>query len=135
MQPIFRQETTAGSSTAQQLTEDDISRDTQMQVGGPFEIKFDIGRLRRWTLLTGPYFFTYPHYDASGLATFMVVTTGMKIWSYLQPTVLEGPCEDVSRHFLKIAAAASAHLYSTAPDRLPSLALAHNIFLTPGTLL
>ena len=43
MQPIFRQETTAGSSTAQQLTEDDISRDTQMQVGGPFEIKFDIG--------------------------------------------------------------------------------------------
>ena len=46
-------------------------------------VSTDVDRVRGWDLLTHGGFVTYPHHDASGLATFVNVRSGSKIWAYI----------------------------------------------------
>jgi hypothetical protein len=43
----------------------------------------DSEKVRGWDLLTHGGFLTYPHHDACGLATYVTVRSGKKIWAYL----------------------------------------------------
>lgn len=102
---------------------------------GPSVLEHDVNRLRRWALLTGDGFYTYPHYDASGLCTWMQVSTGVKIWSYLRIRNADTDTASSSKQFIKVVNSAGIWNYKTASKKLPTLADLHNLFLTPGTLL
>lgn len=53
-------------------------------------VRPDVWRLRYWTLLHHGGFFTYPHHDANGLATWIIPEAGFKFWGILRPKGLTG---------------------------------------------
>lgn len=48
-------------------------------------VEQDVLRLMSWALLSGRGAFSFAHHDASGLATWVTIKLGTKIWCYLQP--------------------------------------------------
>lgn len=52
---------------------------------GPQDMTHDVWRMLNWILLTMGGFVTYPHHDAEGLATYVGVRDGAKIWTIYAP--------------------------------------------------
>lgn len=46
----------------------------------PEAFNYDFMALNEWKLLSSAGFVTFPHHDAGGLATYITMRTGMKIW-------------------------------------------------------
>ena len=125
-----------GISTPQEVTVAMAEADQIMDTAGPQVIENDVGRARRWALASGNTFYTYPHYDAAGFCTWSMLSTGTKVWSYLRPKVHdEASTTEASQTILQLAGAAATSESTSAPEEIPKLATAHNLFLTPGTLL
>lgn len=49
--------------------------------------------LNEWKLLSSAGFVTFPHHDAGGLATYVTMRTGMKIWGIFR---LKADCKESS---------------------------------------
>lgn len=84
--------------------------------------------------MSSPLFYTYPHHDAAGLATWTTLLNGMKLWSYVVPKNPESKPEAASRQYIELIKAMN-HISIDTENRLPELAVSHNFFLSPGTLL
>lgn len=63
-------------------------------VRGQQIIPFDMWRMLHWDLYTHGGYYTYPHHDANGTCTYMIVRSGCKIWGLIRPTV---PASDTNR--------------------------------------
>ena len=101
---------------------------------GPEYIDSDVDWMRRWMLLSSRLFYTYPHHDAAGLVTWTTLLNGMKLWSYVVPKNPESEPEAASRQYIELIKAMN-HISIDTENRLPELAVSHNFFLSPGTLL
>ena len=134
--PLIYTKSRAGSRVAKPLTPEAIVSDLNIDHAGPGQREFDITRWRRWALASGNTFYTYPHYDASGLCTWSMITVGMKVWSYLRPKI-DDPTSipEAAKAFINVANAAGSVNYGKASTTLPAMVGLHNLFLTPGTLL
>lgn len=106
----------------------------------PTFLQTDISDQRQWALASGPGFYTFPHVDGSGLCTWVYLTAGSKIWSYLRPkpeegrsTIQEFQLKDVYQHYKNIGEASNN--YNVAPEKIPASADTYNVFLEPGVLL
>ncbi|EGO25022.1 hypothetical protein SERLADRAFT_469064, partial [Serpula lacrymans var. lacrymans S7.9] len=49
--------------------------------------------MNKWKLMTGAGYVTFPHHDSGGLATYIMIKTGMKIWGIFRPK--EDPSQPV----------------------------------------
>ena len=126
----------AGSDNSQPITPSILQADRIMNSGGPEIMEHDVNRARRWALASQHTFFTYPHYDASGFCTWSMITTGTKVWSYISLDVSKTrTLQEASQQSINLASAAATTDSVDAPEVFPKLATAHNLFLTPGTLL
>lgn len=96
---------------------------------GPSLFSWDAWKSLIWDLFTLAGFFTYPHHDASGLATYAFIREGCKIWGILRPRVPPGVSRnglgDVMRTILRPAPSLA---YQDVSD-------VFNIFLLPGDVL
>ena len=101
---------------------------------GPEHIESDVDWMRRWMLLSSSNFYTYPHHDAAGLVTWTTLLNGMKLWSYIVPKNPESDPEAASKQYVDLIKAMN-HISVDTENRLPELAVAHNFFLSPQTLL
>lgn len=134
--PIRNQPTSAGSSSARTITQEMILEHRNHSLGGPGVKEIDLGRTRYWALASGHTFYTYPHYDASGMGTWSIVTAGIKVWSYLRCNISNPRgTVDTSKAIVDIANALGPTVYEKTPTLVPTMATPHNIFLTAGTLL
>jgi hypothetical protein len=50
------------------------------ELSGPETIRFDSQRMMNWVLITKAGFYTFVHHDSNGLLTWVMVSTGSKIW-------------------------------------------------------
>ena len=119
--------------------------ETNLQELQPEFIQIDVLKQRQWALASGPGFYTYPHVDGSGLCTWVYLTEGTKLWSYLRPKLRQEddgedgapPTEfrlsDVYQQYMDLAR--YSHEYNEAPTKMPKLADTHNLLLEPGVLL
>lgn len=48
-------------------------------------VPLDVIKTRSWGLLHHAMFHSYPHHDAEGYATFVQVTSGIKLWVIMRP--------------------------------------------------
>ena len=101
---------------------------------GPRNIDNDIINTRRWTLLAGSQFLTYPHRDAAGLCTWTALGCGEKIWCYLMPKIVPTTSEEASKLWLRLSQIID-HINNAPEDDLPDFANFYVFFLKPGTLL
>lgn len=101
---------------------------------GPSYIESDVDKMRRWMLLSGASFYTWPHHDAAGLLTWSMLLTGMKMWSYVVPNDPETDAELAARQYVELVEAMD-HISVDTENRLPDIATAHNLFLAPNTIL
>lgn len=101
---------------------------------GPSYIENDVEKMRRWMLLSGVSFYTWPHHDAAGLLTWTMLLTGMKLWSYIVPNDPETGSESSSKQYVELINAMD-HISVDTENRLPDMATAHNFFLAPNTIL
>ena len=107
-----------------------------MSPSGPEIMEHDVNHAQRWGLTSQHTFFTYPHYDTSGFCTWSMITTGTKVWSYISLNVSETrTLQEASQQSINLASVAATTESVDAPEVIPKLATAHNLFLTPGTLL
>lgn len=58
-------------------------RDAAKNLIGVQAVSGDSEKIRGWDLMTHGGFLTYPHHDARGMATYVTVRSGKKIWGYL----------------------------------------------------
>ena len=101
---------------------------------GPSYIEKDVEKMRRWMLLSGASFYTWPHHDAAGLLTWSMLLAGMKLWSYVVPNDPETDAESAARQYVELVNAID-HISVDTENRLPDMATAHNLFLAPNTIL
>ena len=101
---------------------------------GPSYIESDVEKMRRWMLLSGASFYTWPHHDTGGLLTWSMLLTGMKLWSYVVPNDPAIDAESASRQHVELVNAMD-HISVDTENRLPDMATAHNLFLAPNTIL
>ncbi|KAI0747473.1 hypothetical protein BC629DRAFT_920579 [Irpex lacteus] len=94
----------------------------------------DIDKWRRWLLLTTAMFFTWPHHDASGLCTWMLLTCGLKIWCYIVPKDLADNPTEASKAYIELIRA-SNHIALPTEELLPGIAEVYIVFLEPDVLL
>jgi hypothetical protein len=92
-------------------------------------LEFDVLKLAIWGLFASVGAFTWPHYDAAGLATYVVCKTGVKLWSYLKS--IHSNLEDNQHMARYLAMVKQCENY----DAISSLASPMNVLLTPGTIL
>ena len=97
-------------------------------------IENDVEKMKRWMLLSGSSFLTWPHYDAGGLGTWTQLLNGLKIWIFLVAKNRAKDVETGSKQMLELTMAMS-HLTVETENLLPNLADPHVFFLFPGTLL
>ena len=136
MHPIKTVMKSAGSSIPRQITPDIVISKRCVDNAGPGVKENDIGRSRYWALASGNTFYTYPHYDASGMCTWGMLTVGTKVWSYLRPNIENDKnTKEASRALISIANKCGPVQWPQASTKLPPKASVHNLFLTPGTLL
>ena len=64
-------------------------------------LPYDILRMRHWALMANGGFLTHTHHDAHGLATWVSVTCGGKMWTLFRPR--SGKIEDVEPVLRKMA--------------------------------
>ena len=134
--PLKNAPRSAGSSVAQSLKSGDEQSGRIMDEYGPAFKEADLTTWRHWALAAGHAFYTYPHYDASGLCTWTMITEGMKVWSYLVPKDQGvGGMLSASKISVELANAAGPSQYNKASTTMPKMANLHNLFLTPGSLL
>ena len=107
---------------------------TGIRGAGPEHIESDIDWMRRWMLLSSMQFYTYPHHDAAGLVTWTTLLNGMKLWSYIVPKNPESDPEASSKQYVELIKAMN-HISIDTENKLPELAVSHNFFLSPKTLL
>lgn len=98
---------------------------------GPTVFLWDAWKSQIWDLFTHAGFFTYPHHDASGFATYAFIRHGCKIWGILRPRV--NPQQHQSRNQL-------FDILRTMLRPAPSLEYQHvsdifNVFLLEGDVL
>ena len=101
---------------------------------GPSYIEKDVERMRRWILLSGTSFYTWPHHDAAGLLTWTMLLTGMKLWSYVVPNDPKTDLESAAKQYVDLINAMD-HISIDTENQLPDMATAHNFFLAPNTIL
>ena len=101
---------------------------------GPSYIEKDVERMRRWMLLSGTSFYTWPHHDAAGLLTWTMLLTGMKLWSYVVPNDPKTDLESAAKQYVDLINAMD-HISIDTENQLPNMATAHNFFLAPNTIL
>lgn len=124
----------------------------------PNFVQTDVVKQRQWALASGKGFYTYPHVDGSGLCTWVYLTEGTKLWSYLRPKsreendpsdkLVSGDAESRKRKRTPLdsfklskvyeqyqAMADCTHEHEDAPVKIPELADTHNLLLEPGVLL
>ena len=101
---------------------------------GPSYIEKDVEKMRRWMLLSGASFYTWPHHDAAGLLTWSMLLAGMKLWSYVVPNDPETDAESAARQYVELVNAMD-HISVDTENQLPDMATAHNLFLAPNTIL
>lgn len=104
------------------------------QNAGPSETNYDLLTYRRWVLLSGGGFVTWPHYDAAGFCTWTLLTCGAKLWGYVLPKKEGITTSEASKIYLEMAQAMDLYYGSPETD-VPHLADIFNLLLTPGTLL
>ena len=109
-------------------------RYTGLRGAGPQHIETDVDWMRRWMLLSSPLFYTFPHHDAAGLVTWTTLLSGMKLWSYIVPKNPESKPEAAARQYVELIKAMN-HISIDTENKLPELAVSHNFFLSPNTLL
>ncbi|THH16202.1 hypothetical protein EW146_g4404 [Bondarzewia mesenterica] len=63
----------------------DAGFSSQKQHIGPANVPCDAWRMLNWVLVTMGGYVTFPHHDAEGLATFIGVRDGAKIWTIYAP--------------------------------------------------
>lgn len=88
--------------------------------------------LNEWKLLSSAGFFTFPHHDAGGLATYVTIKTGMKIWGIFRPKVDTQATADAQAETRKRLMATDAILNLKNIEKHADLFL---LFLTPGSVL
>lgn len=66
-------------------------------------LPYDIQRMRHWALMANGGFVTHPHHDAHGLATWVAVTTGAKMWTLFRAK--SGRIDDVEKVLTTLAIA------------------------------
>ena len=126
----------AGTSVTQSVKSGDEQVGRIMDEYGPALKEADVTTWRHWALAAGHAFYTYPHYDASGLCTWTMITEGMKVWSYLVPKDQGvGGMVFATKVSIELANAAGPSQYNNALTTMPKLTNLHNLFLTPGSLL
>lgn len=88
--------------------------------------------LNEWKLLTSAGFFTFPHHDAGGLATYVSVKSGMKIWGIFRPKIdteaTTDPRAETQQRLLTTDAILNL-------EHLENHADFFVLFLTPGSVL
>lgn len=88
--------------------------------------------LNEWKLLTSAGFFTFPHHDAGGLATYVSIKTGMKIWGIFRPKVDTQVTVDAQVETQQRLLATDAILNLNEIEKHADLFV---LFLTPGSVL
>ena len=81
-----------GVDECQHIYQDEFTR------RGMFSFGWDGFTATRWDLLTHGGFHTWPHHDASGMATWILMRTGCKIWCPLIPNLPHK--DDLTQHDL-----------------------------------
>lgn len=108
----------------------------------PNVIQQDLNDARRWALLSGPGFYSFPHVDGSGLASYLAMTCGVKYWAVLWPkepitgdtaAIYREKTEAAFRIYAQIAR--YSNNYTQAPIVLPDMTTVHVFKLAPGMLL
>ena len=89
----------------------------------------DVSRTHAWALATTGGFWTDPHHDANGAATWVAVSTGAKIWVLLTPKSND---PDHVMEALGVAATIPQH---ESPANLERHFHVSSILLEPGSIL
>ena len=56
-----------------------------IEPGGPSVIRSPTWTSQGWRLVTHPGFVTFPHHDCCGMCTYVIGTSGAKIWGVIRP--------------------------------------------------
>lgn len=129
------------TNTISKLADGERALEATQRVLKPEFIQTDAIKQRQWALASGDGFYTYPHVDGSGLCTWVYLTEGSKLWSYLrlkqrgggEDVHMEFKLTDVYQQYQDIAEC--SQMYDEAPKKIPELAETHNLLLEPGVLL
>ncbi|KAI0739768.1 hypothetical protein C8Q80DRAFT_1124104 [Daedaleopsis nitida] len=91
------------------MVSDDLRAETTLRRTPPK----DMERMRHWALMANGGFVTHLHHDTHGLATWVAVTSGGKMWTLVRPR--SGDAADVEELLIKIAEAPD----ETCPGAIP----------------
>ena len=89
----------------------------------------DVSRTHAWALATTGGFWTDPHHDANGAATWVAVSTGAKIW------VLLTPKSNDPDHVMEALGLAATIPQQESPANLERYFHVSSILLEPGSIL
>ncbi|KAI0738580.1 hypothetical protein C8Q80DRAFT_1275558 [Daedaleopsis nitida] len=101
----------------------------QATQGDIMDIPHDIQRMRHWALMANGVYITHPHHDTHGLATWVAVTTGGKMWTIFRPR--SGKIADVEEILIKMANARDKEYPGAIPENVDYA----TVPLLPGALL
>ncbi|KII89489.1 hypothetical protein PLICRDRAFT_29715 [Plicaturopsis crispa FD-325 SS-3] len=102
-------------------------------VRGMQVIPYDMWRLLSWHLYTHGGYYTYPHHDANGYATWILVRSGCKIWGLIVPTVTDDhdTRPKLFKFFRKLLTSPGVHEYRKH-SKLSTIALEEgDVFIQP----